>query len=34
MKHKMAIVGLGGMAGWHHKEIQTIDDLEIAGICG
>ncbi len=32
MKHKMAIVGFGGMAGWHHKEIQTIDDLEIAGI--
>lgn len=32
MKHKIAIVGFGGMAGWHYDEIQTIDDLEIAGI--
>lgn len=32
MKHKMAIVGFGGMAGWHYDEIQTIDGLEIAGI--
>ena len=32
MKHKMAIVGFGGMAGWHYDEIQTIDELEIAGI--
>ncbi len=32
MKHKMAIVGFGGMAGWHYNEIQTIEGLEIAGI--
>lgn len=32
MKHKMAIVGFGGMANWHYDEIRTIDDLEIAGI--
>ena len=32
MKHKMAIVGFGGMAGWHYDEIQTIEGLEIAGI--
>ena len=28
----MAIVGFGGMAGWHYDEIQTIEGLEIAGI--
>lgn len=32
MKHKIAIVGFGGMAGWHYDEIQTIENLEIAGI--
>ena len=32
MKHKIAMVGFGGMAGWHYEEIQTIEDLEIAGI--
>ena len=32
MKHKMAIVGFGGMAGWHYNEIQTIEGLEIDGI--
>lgn len=32
MKHKMAIVGFGGMAGWHYNEVQTIEGLEIAGI--
>lgn len=32
MKHKMAIVGFGGMANWHDDEIRTIEDLEIAGI--
>lgn len=32
MNHKMAIVGFGGMAGWHYKEIQTIDGLDVAGI--
>ena len=32
MIHKIAIVGFGGMAGWHYDEIQTIENLEIAGI--
>ena len=32
MKHKIAIVGFGGMAGWHYNEIQTMENLEIAGI--
>lgn len=32
MKHQIAIVGFGGMAGWHYDEIQTIENLEIAGI--
>lgn len=32
MMHKMAIVGFGGMAGWHYNEVQTIEGLEIAGI--
>lgn len=32
MKHKIAMVGFGGMAGWHYEEIQTIENLEIAGI--
>ncbi len=32
MKHKMAIVGFGGMAGWHYDQVQTIENLEIAGI--
>lgn len=32
MKHKIAFVGFGGMAGWHYNLIQTIDDLSIAGI--
>ena len=32
MKHKIAIVGFGGMAGWHYDEIRTIENLEVAGI--
>lgn len=32
MKHKMSIVGFGGMAGWHYEKAQTIENLEIAGI--
>lgn len=32
MKHKLGIVGFGGMAGWHHELIEGIDDLEVAGI--
>ena len=30
--HKLAMIGFGGMAGWHYDMIQTIDGLEIAGI--
>ena len=32
MLHRIAIVGYGGMAGWHHSELLTIDGIEIAGI--
>lgn len=32
MKHKLGIVGFGGMAGWHYELIQEIEDLEVAGI--
>ena len=32
MNHKMAIVGFGGMAGWHYDEIQTIEGLEKDGV--
>lgn len=32
MKHKMGIVGFGGMAGWHNELIQDIENLEVAGI--
>lgn len=32
MKHRIGMVGFGGMAGWHYDLIQSIDDLEVAGI--
>ncbi|MCD7805868.1 MAG: Gfo/Idh/MocA family oxidoreductase [Lachnospiraceae bacterium] len=32
MRHKLGIVGFGGMAGWHEKLIRRIDELEIAGV--
>lgn len=32
MKHKMGIIGFGGMANWHRELIEDIDNLEIAGI--
>lgn len=32
MKHKIALVGFGGMAGWHYDLIQGLDELEVAGI--
>ena len=32
MKHTLAIVGVGGMAGWHYDLIQDIEDLTVAGI--
>lgn len=31
MKHKLAIVGFGGMAGWHCRLIEKIDDLDVVG---
>lgn len=32
MNHKLAMVGFGGMAGWHYDLIQRIDNLSVAGI--
>ncbi|MDR3139578.1 MAG: Gfo/Idh/MocA family oxidoreductase [Treponema sp.] len=33
MKHKMAIIGYGGMAGYHHENLQKhFPEMEIAGI--
>jgi predicted dehydrogenase len=33
MTHKMAIIGYGGMAGYHHRHIkENFPELEIAGI--
>ncbi|MDO4293588.1 MAG: Gfo/Idh/MocA family oxidoreductase [Eubacteriales bacterium] len=32
MEHKIAFVGFGGMAGWHNRQIKTIDNIEVAGI--
>lgn len=32
MKHTLAIVGFGGMAGWHYDLIEGIKDLTVAGI--
>lgn len=32
MKHTLAMVGFGGMAGWHYELIQSIEDLTVAGI--
>lgn len=32
MRHRLGIVGFGGMAGWHKDLIETIDGLEVAGI--
>ncbi len=31
-KHNLAMVGFGGMAGWHYDLIEKIDGLEVAGI--
>lgn len=31
MKHKMGIVGFGGMAGWHFDLIKEIENLEVVG---
>lgn len=32
MKHKLAIVGFGGMGFWHWEELQTLDEPEVVGI--
>lgn len=32
MKHVMAIVGFGGMAGWHYDLVERMDDLSVSGI--
>ncbi len=32
MKHKIAIVGLGGMGTWHLDKLQTLEEPEVAGI--
>ena len=32
MKHKVAIVGLGGMGTWHLNELETMPEPEVAGI--
>ncbi|MGI6725559.1 MAG: Gfo/Idh/MocA family protein [Christensenellales bacterium] len=32
MKHRLAIIGYGGMAGWHHKNIkEKIPSIEVVG---
>lgn len=31
-KHTLAIIGFGGMAGWHYDLIEKLDDLSVAGI--
>jgi len=32
MKHRVAIIGYGGMGGWHGNKLTTMDELEFAGI--
>ena len=32
MKHRIAIVGLGGMGTWHLNELETLSEPEVAGI--
>jgi hypothetical oxidoreductase ydgJ len=32
MEHKIALLGFGGMAGWHFNQIKTIENIEVAGI--
>lgn len=31
-KHTLAMIGFGGMAGWHYDLIEKLDDLSVAGI--
>ena len=32
MKHKLGIVGFGGMAGWHFNLIEELDNIEVVGV--
>ena len=32
MKHRIAIIGLGGMGTWHLNELETMNEPEVAGI--
>ncbi|MBQ9167954.1 MAG: Gfo/Idh/MocA family oxidoreductase [Oscillospiraceae bacterium] len=32
MKHRIAIIGLGGMGTWHLNELETFNEPEVAGI--
>lgn len=32
MTHKIAMVGFGGMAGWHFNLISELENLEVAGV--
>ena len=32
-KKRVAVIGYGGMGGWHVKYIQASDVVELAGIC-
>ena len=32
MKHRIGIIGYGGMGGWHVNKIATIENIELAGI--
>ena len=31
-KHTLAMVGFGGMAGWHYDLIEKLDEMSVAGI--
>ena len=31
-QHKLAIVGFGGMAGWHFNLIKELDNIEVVGV--
>lgn len=32
MRHRLAIVGYGGMAGWHFNLIKELDNIEVVGV--
>lgn len=32
MEHRLAMVGFGGMAGWHYRQLKTIEGIGLAGI--